>query len=92
MADIQINFAEAAEKARRLAEKDEFIRSELVTLKSDIDNFLQTDFKTQKSSVAFGERFEQFKTQADQMISTLSEMGQQLNAIMNGFQQADSSY
>jgi WXG100 family type VII secretion target len=89
MADIQINFAEASERARRLKDKDEFIRSELQTLKSDIDSFLQSDFKTQKSSIEFGNRFDEFKTQADTVINTLTEMSQQLDAIMVGFQHAD---
>ncbi|HOA04013.1 MAG TPA: WXG100 family type VII secretion target, partial [Dermatophilaceae bacterium] len=91
MADIQINFAEAEARARALAQRDEAIRSDLLTLKGEIDQFLQTDFKTQKSSIAFGERFEEFKTQADAVIATLTEMGNQLNSIMAGFQQADAS-
>lgn len=92
MADIHLDYAEIQQRARTLRQQDEDIQSKLRTMQSDIQALLDSGFKTQHSSIAFGERFQEFKTNAANLISTLTELGHQLDQIVSDAQGFDQGH
>ncbi len=91
MANINMDYSVMAEKARSLRMKEETIKSELASLQSEIQGMLESGFTTDSSSGAFGERFEEFKRNADNLNQTMSELGNQLDSIANRFAELDQS-
>ena len=75
----------------RLSALSKMAREELERLNDDIQNMLDHDFKTESASGAFGQRYEDYKRQADSMNETLSGLGNELDQIIEGFRSTDQS-
>ena len=82
---IHLDYDVMKQKANELRRKEEFIGNELRSLQADIQNMLDHDFKTESASGAFGQRYEDYKRQADSMNETLSGLGNELDQIIEGF-------
>jgi WXG100 family type VII secretion target len=91
MANIHLDFEDIRNRATQLTQREDGIKSDLNTLRAEIQNLLDTGFKTDVSSSAFGQRFEEFKNQADTLMGTLSELSNQLHQIVSNFADMDSS-
>lgn len=91
MADIHLDYEDMRRRATQLTQKEDFIKSELRSMQSEIQNLLDSGFQTQVSSGAFGERFGEFKTQADTIIGTMTDLSGQLNQIVSNFSELDTS-
>jgi|GEM_PF-3138037 WXG100 family type VII secretion target len=88
---IHLDYDVMKQKANELRRKEDFIGSELRSLQAAIQQMLDTDFKTDSASGAFGQRFEDYKRQADTMNETLSGLGNELDQIVEGFRSTDQA-
>lgn len=91
MANIHLDYESMRSQATGLRSKEEQIKGELTTARSQIDALVSSGFVTERSSGAFQQRFEDFKLGADQTISALSDLAGQLEQIVQNFADVDSS-
>lgn len=91
MANVHLDYEVIGQKAQMLTTREDQIKTDLRSLQTEIQNMLDHDFTTEVSSGAFGERFNEFKTNADATISSMTELSNQLHQIVSNFQQLDQS-
>lgn len=91
MADITLNYSDMQNEAAAFQRDEENIKQQLLALKGRVDQLVSSGFVTQRSSGAFQQRVDDFKRSADQTISSLSDLAQQLNQIVQSFSDTDTA-
>lgn len=90
MANLNVSYSEIQAAAQRLTSGQGELESQLVALQNFIQSLIQNGFVTDHASVAFGETYNNFNQAANQVISNLSLLAQNLNTTAQVLQETDA--
>lgn len=91
MADITVSYEEMRASASKLDQGRTSIDEQLGSLKTMIDNLVQTSFKTQSASPKFQESYDQWTTGAKEAIGGLEGMSSFINKAITQHQELDTN-
>jgi WXG100 family type VII secretion target len=91
MADISVTYEEMSAGAKKLDQGRQSIEEQLTSLRSMIDQLVQTAFKTQTASPKFQASYEQWDKGTKQAVAGLEGMSAFLNKAVQGHQELDSN-
>lgn len=89
MADFGASYGEMEAMAGKLNSAREDIQSQLDSLKTDVDNLLGNDFKTQHASDKFGDGYSELTIGLKKATDGIGDMGEALKGMMQAIQELD---
>lgn len=89
MADFGASYGEMESMASKLNTAREDIQGQLDSLKTDVDNLLGNDFKTQHASGKFGDGYTELTTGLKSATDGIGDMGEALKGMMQAIQELD---
>jgi WXG100 family type VII secretion target len=91
MANLNVSYQDMHDQAGKLNQAKEQIQSELVSLKSQIDNLVANGFVTDRASVAFQQDYDQYNQGAKQTIDALSDIANRLTQTAQALADTDAA-
>jgi WXG100 family type VII secretion target len=89
MADVNVSYEQMEAAAQRLTSGHEEITSQLTSLKSMVDELVQSGFVTDSASRSFESAYTEFNNGVTQTIEGLDGMSRFLTAAARSFQDED---
>jgi len=90
--DVKVTYAEMQAAARQLQAGEQTIEGDLSRLRRLVDNLVAGGHVTDASSRQFEASYAQFSTGATEMIQSLTEMAQYLDAAVKAFCELAASF
>ncbi|MDJ0335771.1 MAG: WXG100 family type VII secretion target [Rhodoglobus sp.] len=91
MADFGASYAEMESMASKLATARDNIQDQLDQLKSQVDELLGNDFKTQHASGKFGDGYTELTTGLKTATDGIGDMGEALRGMMQAIKELDEA-
>jgi uncharacterized protein YukE len=91
MADFGASYAEMESMASKLTTAKENIQDQLDQLKSQVDELLGNDFKTQHASGKFGDGYQELTTGLKTATDGIGDMGEALRGMMQAIKDLDEA-
>ncbi|WP_310961996.1 WXG100 family type VII secretion target [Nocardioides terrisoli] len=89
MANVNVTYQQMRDQATKLNNAKTDIEQQLQALHGQIRQLIETDFKTDKASGAFGASYDEFTKGTQKTIEGLHGMAQYLSKAAETFQHAD---